>query len=81
MSEKVHYQVNGEVLTTEEPTPTVREILEDAGAPASVDVREIGNYSLENLTAGKKYEDLDDRVPVGEGDKFVAIYRGKTPVA
>lgn len=81
MNEKVRFQVNGETVTTDEPSPTVEQVLESAGAPAGVEVKEVGDYSLENLTDGKKYDDLSDRVSVGEGDQFVAIYRGKTPVA
>lgn len=79
--ETIHFQVNGEPLATRATSPTVEEILEDAGAAASVDVKDLGSYFLENVADGKKYENLSDPVEVREGDKFVAIYMGKTPVA
>lgn len=80
-SETIRFQVNGESLTTRAASRTVKEILEEAGAAASVDVKDLDSYFLENVTDGKKYEALSDPVKVCEGDKFVAIYTGKTPVA
>ena len=76
----VHYEVQGEPQETDH-SMTVEEILEKAGAPASIDVAEVGNYILEDLNTGKKYENLQDTVVIEEGDKFIANYRGKTPVA
>ena len=77
----IHYQVNGEPQTTDRKTLTVKEILENAGAAASIDLKELDQYILEDLQPGKKYEHLHDPVEVKDGDKFVAIYAGKTPVA
>ncbi len=78
---RIHYQVNGEPQTTDHKTLTVKEILENAGAAASIDVKELDKYILEDLESGKKYEGLHDPVEIKDGDKFVAIYAGRTPVA
>ena len=80
MSKETHYEVQGEPQETDHEM-TVKEVLENAGTKASIDVNELDNYILEDLNTGKKYENLQDPVPINEGDKFVAIYRGKTPVA
>ncbi len=56
-------------------------VLRKAGASASIAVEEINNYFLENIKDGRKYENPSDRVEVHEGDEFVAIHAGKTPVA
>ena len=77
----IHYKVNGEEQTTERDTLTVEEILRSAGRAASIDVAQINDYYLESLDDGRKYEDLAEQVSIKEGDQFLAIHRGKTPVA
>lgn len=78
--EKVCCEVNGEPQTVGRKT-TVEKILKNAGAAASIEVEELDNYFLENIHSGRKYEDLQETVAIEDGDKFVAVYAGKTPVA
>lgn len=78
----IHYKVNGEEQTTDKNSLTVGEILEKAGAAAGIYKDEIGNYFLEELGGdGKRYKNSSDSVTVKEGDHFLAIHAGKTPVA
>lgn len=77
----IHYKVNGEEQTTEHATLTVEQILRNAGRAASIDVAQINDYYLESIDDGRKYENLADRVTIKEGNQFLAIHRGKTPVA
>ncbi len=77
----IHYKVNGEEQTTQKDSLTVREILQNAGEAASIDLSQINSYFLENVETGRKYENADDRVDLKEGDQFLAIHVGSTPVA
>lgn len=81
MSKNFTYQVNGEDQSTQDNSLTVETILRNAGSAASIDVAEINDYLLENVADGHKYEDLADKVLIKDGDKFVAVHVGKTPVA
>jgi len=77
----VRYAVNGdEHTTTENPLP-LKTILRNAGAGAAVDVSDLQSYYLENTADGRRYENLDDLVTVADGDNFLAIHVGSTPVA
>lgn len=75
------YTVNGEIQTTERRSLAVETILKTAGKAASIDVTQIGSYFLENLADGRKYERLTDQVTIQNGDKFLAVHMGRTPVA
>lgn len=77
----IHYKVNGEPQETQEPVLTVETILRKAGSVAGIDVKEIGNYSLEYADKDQKYTDLGAKITIEEGDEFLAIHIGKTPVA
>ena len=77
----IHYKVNGEEQATEHDTLTVEQILRKAGRQASIDVAQISDYYLESINDGRKYERLTDRVAIKEGEQFLALHRGKTPVA
>lgn len=78
----IHYKVNGEDLTTNKNPLTVREILEKAGSAAGVYKDEIDYYFLEEMRGNeKRYKNSSDLVTVKEGDHFLAIHVGKTPVA
>ena len=77
----IHYRVNGERQRTEEKTLTVEEILRRAGAPAGIDTSSIGSYYLESLRDSHKFKDLADAVTIEDGDQFLAVYSGRTPVA
>ena len=77
----IHYKVNGEEQTTEYDTLTVEQILRNAGRGASIDVTQINDYYLESINDGRKYENLAERVTLKDGAQFLAIHRGKTPVA
>ena len=77
----IHYTVNGEQNTTVENPLSLETILRVAGAGAAIDIADLGSYYLENITDGRKYENLDDLVTISDGDKFLAIHVGSTPVA
>ena len=77
----IHYKVNGEEQTTELDTLTVEQILRNAGRAASIDVAQVNDYYLEGIDDGRKYENLAEQVIIKEGDQFLAIHRGATPVA
>lgn len=81
-SEKpISYAVNGEENTTLVNPVSLETILRNAGAGAAIDVNDLGSYYLENTADGHKYENLDDLVTISDGDKFLAIHVGSTPVA
>lgn len=77
----IHYSVNGEENITLVNPLSLSDILENAGAGAAIDVNDLGNYYLENTEDGSKYENLNDLVTIMDGDKFLAIHVGSTPVA
>ena len=77
----IHYEVNGFPQTTETSPVPLREILEKAGRNAGIGPDDLDRYRLENNDAKTQYTELDEPVPIRDGDKFVAIYIGKTPVA
>ena len=80
-SVKIQYKVNGEQLTAPDATLTVKQILQDAGKAASIDLQDLNSYILENIGTGEKYESLDDIVKILNDDEFLAIHSGATPVA
>ena len=77
----IRYTVNGEENTTVVNPLSLESILRSAGAGAAIDVGDVGSYYLENIADGRKYENLDDLVTISDGDKFLAIHVGSTPVA
>ena len=77
----VRYEVNGERQRTEEPQLTVERILRKAGTGAGIDIADIGNYYLERVSDGAEYRNLSAVVTITDGDQFLAVYAGKTPVA
>lgn len=77
----IRYTVNGEPNTTVENPISVQTILQGAGAGAAIDVADLASYFLENTADGRKYESLEDLVTISEGDNFLAIHVGSTPVA
>lgn len=77
----IHYKVNGEDQATRENPVSVETILRRAGAAASIDLNDLGSYFVENMTDGSKYENLADPVTIKDGDQFLAIHKGATPVA
>ena len=77
----IHYKVNGEPQETREPVLSVEAILRNAGAAAGVAVGDINYYTLEYADKDRKFTDLADKVTIEEGDEFIAIHVGKTPVA
>ena len=77
----IRYTVNGEENTTIENPLSLESILRNAGAGAAIDVSDLQSYYLENTADGRKYENLDDLVTISDGDNFVAIHVGSTPVA
>ena len=79
--ETIHFKVNGEEQTTKQASLTVEEILRNAGSAASIETSQIDSYYLENIIDGSKYENLADVVVVKEGDQFLAVHVGRTPIA
>ena len=77
----IRYTVNGEVNTTAVNPLSLEAILRNAGPGAAIDVEDVGNYYLENVSDGRKYDNLNDLVTLSDGDKFIAIHVGSTPVA
>ena len=77
----IRYTVNGEENTTTENPLPLETILRDAGAGAAIDVSDLESYYLENTADGRKYENLADLVTISDGDNFLAIHVGSTPVA
>ena len=77
----IRYTVNGEENTTIENPLSLESILRNAGAGAAIDVSDLQSYYLENTADGRKYENLDDLVTISDGDNFLAIHVGSTPVA
>ena len=77
----IHYEVNGEQQTTNKNSLSLETILKNAGAGAGINPGEENMFRLENLSTDEKYNDLDKPVPLHDGDKFIAIYEGATPVA
>ena len=81
VEKRVRYTVNGEQNTTVENPLSLGFILKNAGAGAAIDVNDLGSYYLENTVDGRKYEKLDSLVTIVDGDNFLAIHVGSTPVA
>ena len=77
----IRYTVNGERQVTKESPLTVEEILRRAGPDAAIDVGQLDDYYLDDVRTGARYENLGDEVPVTDGDQFVALHAGPTPVA
>lgn len=68
------YEVNGEPQTTTEHKLTGRQILEWAGFTPAED------YTLTRHD-GHKVIPLDDEVPIRDGERFTAKFRGPTPTS
>ena len=77
----VKYQVNGEQQSSRQSVLTMEEILQRAGASAGIDTANLGSYYLERLRDGQRYEQLEEKVNLRDGDRFLAVYSGRTPVA
>ena len=56
-------------------------ILRRAGAGAGIDVADLGNYYLERVSDGAEYRNPSEVVTIADGDRFLAVYAGRTPVA
>lgn len=77
----IHYLVNGERQRTEREALTAEEILRHAGASAGIDVNDLDDYYLECVADDRRYRNLADEVRLKDGDQFLAVYSGRTPVA
>jgi len=75
------YRVNGEPQSTGEDCLTVEQILVAAGNAASVYIEDLHRYYLEDVSGERKWMNLSDKVAISDGDRFLAVYAGKTPVA
>jgi hypothetical protein len=71
----ITYYVNGESQTTQHHKLTVRTILTNAGfTPAE-------NYRLVRDAGNHTYTNLDEEVPLHEGETFTALFQGPTPTS
>ena len=77
----INYEVNGEHQTTSDHTLSLETILANAGIEAGIDTSKLSNYYLEDINSAEKYDDLNDLVGIKNGDKFLAVFKGSTPVA
>lgn len=71
----IHYKVNGEPQETTEHKLTVRQILENAGFTPAED------YQLTRDNGHHTYQNLDEEVPLREGETFTATFTGPTPTS
>jgi hypothetical protein len=71
----IHYQVNGENQETTEHKLTVREILQNASFTPAED------YQLTRDNGHHTYNDLNEEVPLREGETFTATFTGPTPTS
>ncbi|MCY3627469.1 MAG: hypothetical protein OXG88_07510 [Gammaproteobacteria bacterium] len=81
VTQSISFTVNGEKCTSTVITLSVEAIFRNAGKGAGVDENDLENYFLENTADGHKYLKLDEQVTISDGDNFVAIHCGSTPVA
>lgn len=70
-----HYSVNGEPQETTEHKLTVRQILTNAGFTPPEE------YELTRDEGHKTFKDLNEEIPIHEGEKFTATFLGPTPVS
>ncbi|MCY4232386.1 MAG: hypothetical protein OXE59_01375 [Bacteroidetes bacterium] len=78
---RVCYTVNGETATTDKNPLTLEEVLANAGPGAAIDTNDLGSYYIENLSDRQRYNSLNCSITIKEGDNFLAIHVGRTPVA
>ena len=81
INKKFSFEVNGEIFISNKERLTVKEILEIAGGEAGVNPQDLDNYYLTDLDKDEKYEDLSKEIRLYVEIKFLATYKGKTPVA
>ena len=77
----IRYEVNGEKLVASVTSMSVADILRAAGESAGIEPNDLQCYYLEDLERGIKYNDLSKPVSLSDGDKFLALHIGPTPVA
>ena len=77
----VHYKVNGEEQITRINRVSLETILREAGAAATIDINDLRSYYLENIADGSKHQNLDDLITIKDGEEFLAVHVGATPVA
>ncbi len=67
--------VNDEPETTEHHKETVRWVLETAGFTPAED------YTLTRDNGNHEFSDLDEEIPIHEGERFTATFKGTTPTS
>ena len=74
---KIHYTVNGEVqeISTNDNKLTVKQILENANFVP------VEKFKLFNATTDTSYTDSNQPLTIHDGDEFLALSSGPTPVA
>jgi hypothetical protein len=74
-SKVIHYSVNGEPQETVDHKLTVTQILTNAGFTPP------GDYELTRDAGNQVFNDVNEEVPIHEGEKFTATFRGPTPTS
>ena len=69
------FYVNGEPETTEHHKEKVRWVLETAGFTLAE------NYTLTRDNGNKEFTELDEEIPIHEGERFTATFKGPTPTS
>lgn len=77
---EIRYNVNGEPQVTAKTELAYEELLRNAGPIAGIDLANIAAHDLYDDRTGTRYR-VGTVVPIKPGDEFLAVYRGKTPVA
>ncbi len=72
---QIQYTVNGEVQTTTSKDLSVGTILTNAGFTP------VSEYNLERDEGHKVYSNPDEVIPIHEGEKFTALFKGPTPTS
>ncbi len=80
-SPEIRYSVNGEQQITKTNPVSLESILSIAGPAASIEINDLECYYLENIADGSKYDGLSDLITLRDGDQFIAVHIGATPVA
>ena len=75
MDKSTTYYVNGEKQTTSDKKLKVETILSNAGFTP------VSDYDLQRDNGNKIFSDLNEEIPIHDGEKFTALFKGTTPVS
>ena len=69
------YFVNDDPHETLEQKLTVRDILKNAGFVP------VEDFNLAKTDGAKPFSNLDEEIPIQKDEKFIAIFKGPTPLS